>query len=594
MITSIAQEKWGVDINAPDAKVQMMRKLFQSPRLKPYLPEIEQMIIESFEVPDSFWTANGMPIPYRYAKRMENLSHFLKISFPDQETWDRYPLKEKALMYLLHGKGMFEFSRHGYDLAHAYYKDFKQEYVDTYSQLGDILPEVARGIKEGRLLADAAMRAEGAKVEPIVDKALNAGKMSPQMAERVQEMEKEFDIENAQKGIPPRPPRSFVESLEFNRFDNHDWRLAGHRLRAYFENKGYGDFNQYAVETMIWKVTPYGPRMLVKAAKGMWSLTDGNLQNRLLINWVYGTAHVLHLRALGMHNSNEDNILLDYTGRRFIQDLLNLPEAIGNRKLDLNFSAGDRVEKRRSRYTYRQLMLWGLKMMLDPRVHDPDIKNKDSGPVTIDEKYLLRMLTFAPDGRRHSKKFIREKIMPLLAEALSMKDADFQEIGLDSIWHQINDYYFFRPNGFTAKKGGLSHKNSPFDIALPTVLPSQTQHKDPDRKKYEDVYFAKYPDPEALQEEFFFTRPKFREIFYGLEEKVQHLRKQRELARFARKRGGIDLTSDKALSVQNSNQGIKFHIDPAMLQQLHNAPGFEPMIVSMEPLEDLRGFLGAQ
>ncbi len=58
-------------------------------------------------------------------------------------------------------------------------------------------------------------------------------------------------------------------------------------------------------------------------------------------------------------------------------------------------------------------------------------------------------------------------------------------------------------------------------------------------------------------------------------------------------KGGIDLTSDKALTVQNNGQGIKFHIDPAQLQELQNAPGFVPVIISIEPMLNLRKFLGA-
>jgi len=55
--------------------------------------------------------------------------------------------------------------------------------------------------------------------------------------------------------------------------------------------------------------------------------------------------------------------------------------------------------------------------------------------------------------------------------------------------------------------------------------------------------------------------------------------------------GGIDLTSDKALSVQNNGQGIKFHLDPAQLQELENAPGFVPVIINIQPLGDLKMFL---
>ncbi len=60
-------------------------------------------------------------------------------------------------------------------------------------------------------------------------------------------------------------------------------------------------------------------------------------------------------------------------------------------------------------------------------------------------------------------------------------------------------------------------------------------------------------------------------------------------------RGGIDFNSDKvesAFSVRNSGGEIKFHIDPAMLEQLQNAPGFMPVIINIQPMTDVRLFLG--
>ena len=59
-----------------------------------------------------------------------------------------------------------------------------------------------------------------------------------------------------------------------------------------------------------------------------------------------------------------------------------------------------------------------------------------------------------------------------------------------------------------------------------------------------------------------------------------------------RPKGGIDLTSDKALSVQNNGQGIKFHINPAQLKELEDAPGFVPVIISIRPMSNIRMFLG--
>ncbi len=66
--------------------------------------------------------------------------------------------------------------------------------------------------------------------------------------------------------------------------------------------------------------------------------------------------------------------------------------------------------------------------------------------------------------------------------------------------------------------------------------------------------------------------------------------------------GGIDLTpANMNIQVKtgsptkafgDDNEGIKFHLDPAMLEQLQNAPGFVPVIINIQPMNDLRLFLG--
>jgi hypothetical protein len=58
--------------------------------------------------------------------------------------------------------------------------------------------------------------------------------------------------------------------------------------------------------------------------------------------------------------------------------------------------------------------------------------------------------------------------------------------------------------------------------------------------------------------------------------------------------GGIDLTSaDKNLQTQHHEGEIKFYMDHAMLAKLQNAPGFVPVIINIQLLDDLRRFLGA-
>lgn len=60
-------------------------------------------------------------------------------------------------------------------------------------------------------------------------------------------------------------------------------------------------------------------------------------------------------------------------------------------------------------------------------------------------------------------------------------------------------------------------------------------------------------------------------------------------------KGGIDLTSDKTLTIQsNGEEGIKFHIDPAQLAGLKNASGFVPIIINIKPMTDLRRFMGLE
>lgn len=56
--------------------------------------------------------------------------------------------------------------------------------------------------------------------------------------------------------------------------------------------------------------------------------------------------------------------------------------------------------------------------------------------------------------------------------------------------------------------------------------------------------------------------------------------------------GGIDFNPDK-LNLNTSGKAVAFNIDPAMLQRMQNAPGLNPIIVGVHPLDSLPAFLGA-
>ena len=57
--------------------------------------------------------------------------------------------------------------------------------------------------------------------------------------------------------------------------------------------------------------------------------------------------------------------------------------------------------------------------------------------------------------------------------------------------------------------------------------------------------------------------------------------------------GGIDLKADKMnLETKSDGGDIEFHVDPVMLKRFQKTSGFVPVIIQIEPLADLRFFLG--
>jgi hypothetical protein len=58
-------------------------------------------------------------------------------------------------------------------------------------------------------------------------------------------------------------------------------------------------------------------------------------------------------------------------------------------------------------------------------------------------------------------------------------------------------------------------------------------------------------------------------------------------------KGGIDLTpANMKLTTQSTGREIRFHLDPDMLARVQNAPGFVPVIINIQPVTNLRQFLG--
>ena len=66
-----------------------------------------------------------------------------------------------------------------------------------------------------------------------------------------------------------------------------------------------------------------------------------------------------------------------------------------------------------------------------------------------------------------------------------------------------------------------------------------------------------------------------------------------EVSRATQNLGGIDLNNKLMdLHIKNQGQGMSLEIDSAMLAQLQNAPGFRPVIIGMEYIDNLPLFFG--
>ena len=99
-----------------------------------------------------------------------------------------------------------------------------------------------------------------------------------------------------------------------------------------------------------------------------------------------------------------------------------------------------------------------------------------------------------------------------------------------------------------------------------------------------------------LQKTEFMEENGAQEAFKKLEELLAPVSKAMEVKEEPL-RGGIDLTPAKMnlqtkIDAAQGGPGIKFHLDPALLEQLQSAPGFVPVIIDMHPVTDIRLFLG--
>jgi len=81
--------------------------------------------------------------------------------------------------------------------------------------------------------------------------------------------------------------------------------------------------------------------------------------------------------------------------------------------------------------------------------------------------------------------------------------------------------------------------------------------------------------------------------FATSEELARALHSKDEAMGAERNTGGIDFTAAQTpLEIKNEGEKIKFNLEPGLLVLLHNAPGFVPVIINVQPMTDLPAFLG--
>ncbi len=251
-------------------------------------------------------------------------------------------------------------------------------------------------------------------------------------------------------------------------FSNRELRELGVELRREWENRGldkkFGNLNQF-LATLI---DPYFKDLdeFEKFAGRLDHLLAGGLEDLFYAYWTLGLTQVIHLRPTGLHieefdgkeikKPSDNELLADYV-KRFISVVSAWPE---ERLADIPPSTR-KFSQSYPGFTYRNLMLWALSVMLDQDVHDwkfgyrstdlgvkifslkygarfwPDDTKRRTGKQSMTE-YLSRMLTDVPEldqnGVETGRKISNEKIEKLVAEVLSRNESDWVRLGFRSPW----------------------------------------------------------------------------------------------------------------------------------------------------------------
>ncbi|MBI4388473.1 MAG: alpha/beta fold hydrolase, partial [Candidatus Omnitrophica bacterium] len=350
----------------------------------------------------------------------------------------------------------------------------------------------------------------------------------------------------------------------------------GNQLRTYWNKRGWNE-SAGRIDLWISSLGDYGVGFVPvgdfdQIEERIDFLTHGgSFEGRLLVEWVKGVGLVSHLRYYGPHIEKEgvrpvDNELLVKTVREFIPKVLVLSR-IHEFKLPPPTA---NYQGKRPKFTFRDLMLWGLSVMLDPTIHDMRfglIAEEGNGyhtPLFAREfwpkgatqsipDHLLRMFTdlyhVDSKGKPTSQSISREEIEELLAEVLVKSETNqngrswFINRGLRpprTLVAQTLLMYGLTYNPFS---GSIIHDilKSPErafrDPFLMLALPDRELSKSArerlkqyrtrlNSKSTRERFDALYPNPAKFQQEVFLGWKPFQKVFPGLRARMERMRSE--------------------------------------------------------------------
>ena len=390
----------------------------------------------------------------------------------------------------------------------------------------------------------------------------------------------------------------------------------GEELTAYWKKRGWDMFDLYQ-KIIYWPQHGYSSENYIRGEKRKILLQQGNFEEKLIRDWMNGAFQVPNLRWAGFHMERYrlkplDNELHVENVRRFIPSFLAWRK--GHKEELASPHPGYPGSQRPVKLD--DVMLWGLAVMLDPVIHDFEIRGKNQdrydprviwkgGAQDAVAEYLRRMLTDLKEVDEFESPI--DKILPareiaiLLSEALSRSKKDWNKLGFRSPSEFVVDSV---QSYLDPLKKGIS--SQPLGVPVFNLALSSSEVFDEEAKKtyglradkiLEERFKLKYYDRELAQKDVFLNHPVVREILPGLSDRMVKKMPLSELQRIQRyhdRRNLLELLvllnrnlwileedgarDQSALKFEKGqpNPEIIFHSDDAQFQRFKEILGRNP------------------